>query len=155
MKGDVMQIDHNAPMTAKDSVLISADMNLVWQVLTDFDHWPEWQSAVSAASLEADLSVGAEFRWKAQGLNIQSEIRDLNPGQRIGWVGDSLGMQAIHIWDLEPHENGTLVNSQESLSGWLARLMKLFDRDFLQKSMVKSLQELQERVMQLNQEDTP
>lgn len=145
-----MQIDHNAPMTAQDSILINADPGIVWQVLTDFDHWPEWQSAVSAASLQGELTVGAEFRWKSQGLNIQSEIRELNPGQRIGWVGDSLGMRAIHIWDFEPNENGTLVTSHESMSGWLTRLLKLFDRNFLQKSMSKSLQELQGRVMQLS-----
>jgi hypothetical protein len=59
--------------------------------------------------------------------------------RQIGWMGISLGMSAIHNWMFEVQDDGTCVVTEESLSGWLARLMKLFDPQFLEKSLEASL----------------
>jgi uncharacterized protein YndB with AHSA1/START domain len=137
-----MHIDQHAPMTAHRETFIAAPVETVWAVVTDIDRWPEWQSDVTSAKLEGNLAVGATFRWKAKGLSINSTIQELEPGRRIGWTGDAIGMRAIHLWTFEPQEDGTQVITEESLSGWFPRILKLFDPTFLEKSLVGSLQVL-------------
>jgi hypothetical protein len=55
-------------------------------------------------------------------------------------------MHAIHIWKLEAQGDKTRVSTEESISGWFARLLKLSDRDYMQKSLSKSVDVLAKRV---------
>lgn len=143
-----MNIDQNAPMTARKDIFIASPLEKVWAVLTDINRWPEWQPDVSSAKLEGNLTVGTIFRWKAKGFSITSTIKELKLGQRIGWTGSSLGMKAAHIWILEQQGNGTRVIIEESLSGWFPRILKIFDPTFLEKSLDKLLQALKIRAEQ-------
>ena len=140
-----MKVDAHAPLTGRDEITIQAPPETVWSVLTDIAGWPQWQSGVSSAALDGELAVGTTFRWKANGLGITSTIQDLRPGRRIGWTGDSLGMRAIHLFALEPQDGVTRVTTEESLSGWLARILKFFDANYLDKSLASSLQALKTR----------
>jgi hypothetical protein len=51
-------------------------------------------------------------------------------------------MSAIHNWTFEPRGESTLAVTEESLSGWLTRLMLFFDPRFLEKSLEATLQRL-------------
>ena len=141
-----MKADRNAPMFAQGNVKVDAAVEEVWSTLTEVDGWPAWQSGVSSAQSEGPLAAGSSFEWKANGFRIQSTIQEIEPTRRIGWTGRALGMNAIHMWTLEPENGGTRVLSQESMSGWLIRLIGMFDREFLKKSLASSLQELKARV---------
>lgn len=141
-----MHIDHNAPLKAEKEILISAPLEKVWSVITDIDQWSEWQPDVTSSKLDGSLATGTKFYWKAKGLNITSTIQTLEPMQSIGWTGKSLGMQAIHIWVFEKHKDGTYVKTEESLSGWFPRILKVFDPNFLKKSLRSSLQVLKSHV---------
>lgn len=134
-----MIIDPNAPLKAHKEIVIQAPPDTVWNALTDIPQWPGWQPDVTAAKLEGDLSVGSVFHWKAKGLNITSVIREIESQNRIGWTGDSIGMQAVHLWKLEPLGNDTRVITEESLSGWFPRLLKIFVPSFLDDSLSGSL----------------
>ena len=137
-----MNIDYNAPLIAKKDILISASLEKVWSEITKIDRWFEWQPDVTSSKLNGELAVGVLFYWKAKGLNITSTIQVLEPMQSIGWTGKSLGMQAIHIWTFEARNEGIYVKTEESLSGWFPRVLKLFDPHFLEKSLLNSLQVL-------------
>ncbi len=137
-----MKIDENAPMTARKEILISAPVEKIWALETDINRWPEWQPGVSSAKLEGGVAVGSIFRWKGQGMNITSTLQEVDPPRRIGWTGKAMGMQAVHVWTFEPQGDNTRVVSEESWSGWFARLLKLFDRHMLDKSAEKSLRVL-------------
>ncbi|MEJ5202006.1 MAG: SRPBCC family protein [Anaerolineales bacterium] len=141
-----MNIDYNAPLHAEKDILISAPLEKVWSEITKIDQWPKWQPDVTAAKLDGELATGTMFYWKAKGLNITSTIRILEPMQSIGWTGKSLGMQAIHIWTFEKREDSVYVKTEESLSGWFPRILKLFDSKFLEKSLQNSLQVLKAHV---------
>jgi uncharacterized protein YndB with AHSA1/START domain len=134
-----MKIDTNAPLKARKEIVIQASPDEVWSTLTDISKWPGWQPDITSAILEGDLSVGTVFRWKAKGLNITSVIREIETQKRIGWTGDSLGMQAVHLWKLEPLENDTRVITEETLSGWFPRFLKFFTPNFLEDSLSGSL----------------
>jgi len=143
-----MNIDLTAPLTAHKEITIDAPLARVWKIQTDIENWPEWQPGVTSAKLEGELAVGTVFRWKAAGLNITSTIQVLEPQRQIGWTGNSLGMRAVHMWRFEPQGDSTHVITEESLSGWLARLLRLFSPEFLDNSMERSLQVLKKHVEQ-------
>lgn len=140
-----MHIDPKAPVQARDTILIHAPIEKAWAIQTDLEHWPSWQSDIQNVQLDGRLEAGTVFRWKAQGLTITSTLGVVEPPNRIGWTGRSIGMKAVHLWHFEPAPEGTQVTTEESLSGWLTRLMALFDKRFLQKSMAQSLARLKER----------
>jgi uncharacterized protein YndB with AHSA1/START domain len=71
-----MNIDRNAPMAARREIIIAAPVEKVWNVLTDIERWPEWQSDIVTVQLEGGLKVGTVFRWKAKGLAITSTLRE-------------------------------------------------------------------------------
>ncbi|WP_322793248.1 SRPBCC family protein [Bellilinea sp.] len=140
-----MEINKSAPAFARREMLIHAPVEVVWQVLTDFGNWPDWQPDITFAKLDGDLREGTTFHWKAQGLNITSRLHTVQPPLRIGWTGTATGMTAIHNWSIEARGNDTLVTTAESLSGWLTRLMLLFDKHFLEKSLEASLLRLKKQ----------
>lgn len=135
-----MDIDTCAPAFARREIVIHAPVEKVWQIQTDIENWSQWQPDIILAKLEGALTAGTTFRWKAKILNIVSTIHTVNPKQQIGWTGISLGMFAVHNWTFEARGETTRVITEESLSGWLTRLMKLVDSNFLEKSMEASLQ---------------
>lgn len=143
-----MNIDQNAPLSAQKEIVIVAPLERVWATLTEIERWPEWQPDVSSAKLEGNLAVGTIFQWKAKGLSITSTIQELEPRRRIGWTGRSMGMSAIHVWTLEPQDNGTRVITEESLSGWFPRILRIFAPNFLEKSLISSLQALKSQAEQ-------
>jgi uncharacterized protein YndB with AHSA1/START domain len=134
-----MKIDSNAPLSAKKEIEIIAPVEKVWALLTGIDDWPRWQPDVTRAGLRGDLTSGVDFEWNAKGVNITSTIKQIVPRQIIGWTGKSIGMKAIHLWKFEPKGGSTHVTTEESLSGWLPGLIRVFDPAFLDKSLTGSL----------------
>ncbi len=139
-----MHIDQSAPLVAHGSILINAKLDRVWRLQTNINYWSEWQPDVVAAQLQGKLAVGAVFHWRASGVNITSRIDELVPRQRVSWTGDSLGMHAIHNWEFEQRDDGILVRTEESISGWLAQIIGLFLPHYLDKALDQSLQTLRD-----------
>lgn len=135
-----MQLDQNSPLIARQEIDIDARPDQVWALLTDIPRWPAWQPDIESATLEGGLAPGSVFRWKAKGLSITSVIRELQQEALIGWTGDSPGMRAVHRWLFTATDGGVRVATEESLSGWLAHVIRLFDPHFLEKSLANSLQ---------------
>lgn len=144
-----MNIDKSSPAFARREVLIHAPVEKVWQIQTDIANWSQWQPDIAYARLDSDLKAGATFRWKAQGLNIASRLHTVEPPHRIGWTGVALGMSAIHNWTFEAQGDVTRVTTEESLSGWLTRLMVFFDPQFLEKSLEATLRRLKSKVEEM------
>lgn len=137
-----MVIDSTASLTAKKEMIINAPVERIWKIQSDINNWPKWQKDVSYARLQGRLAKGTVFKWKAMGMNITSELQEVNNNKEIGWSGKSIGMNAVHNWKFEKQGNKTKVITEESLSGWFPRIIKLFKPDFLEKSLLKSLQTL-------------
>lgn len=134
-----MKIDSKAPLTAKKQAIINAPISHVWQVQTDINNWPKWQKEVSHAKLQGKLAKGTIFTWKVMGMNITSELQEVIKNKSIGWSGKSIGMNAVHLWRFEKQGDKTKVTTEESLSGWFPRLIKVFQPNFLEKSLSKAL----------------
>jgi carbon monoxide dehydrogenase subunit G len=115
-------IDASAPVVGSSEIEIAATQDVAWEVLTAIEEWPSWNPDVRSASVEGPLSEGTAFRWKAGPGTITSQIADLERPRRISWIGKTLGIKAIHVHTLNPNNGGTLVRTEESYGGLIARL---------------------------------
>jgi hypothetical protein len=126
-----------APVSSKREIQVSALPEVVWEVLTDFGRWPEWNPEVKSMSFEGPLAPGSMFRWKAGPGTIVSTLEELDPPRYVRWRGRTMSIAAMHEWRLEQRDGGTHVETVESFSGFIARLL----RRSLQKQLDGALEE--------------
>lgn len=132
-----MAVNKQAPVVGASETEIAADPELVWEVLTAIDRWPSWNPQVKSMDLQGAVAEGSQFRWKAGPGTITSTIRRVDPPRLIAWTGKTLGIDAIHEYRLEPRDGQTLVQTEESYEGLVARLF----RGPLQKTLDSALAE--------------
>jgi uncharacterized protein YndB with AHSA1/START domain len=130
-----MEINPQAPLIARKEIFIQASPEIVWDVQTDVNAWKDWQPDISKSQLIGPLAVNSVFKWRSGGFVVTSTIQEVVPQQRIAWTGRALGSKAMHIWIIKPEKNGTLVNTEESMEGWLISLLKPLMPGFLNKSL--------------------
>jgi hypothetical protein len=104
---------------ARREVFVGARPEPVWRVHIDIDAWSRWHPAIATADVEGPIAVGTVFRWKAGGLSITSTIQDVEAARHIAWTGEAIGTRASHRWTLTPRDGGTLVETEETMEGWL------------------------------------
>jgi len=102
---------------------IAAKPGRVWGLLSDIDRWPTWNALVQSAVLSGPLHPGSIFKWKSKGITIVSTLQEVTPNERLAWSGKALGTDAIHVWELEPTDQGVILRTEESFGGWLPWLM--------------------------------
>ena len=112
-----MEINEDAPVITRDEILIEAPIETIWEIQTNIADWPSWQPDVDAAQTEGPLDVGSVFRWQTAGLDITSTVEEIDAPRRIGWGGPAQGIVAVHVWTLEPQDEGVLVHTEESWEG--------------------------------------
>ena len=137
-----MDINRKAPAIGSAEALIQAPLDIVWAVLTNLAEWSRWNQDVEYLDMEGPLAPGTEFRWKAGGAAITSELQEVEPKGRIVWTGKILGIRAIHVWTFEEQEDSVLVRTEESFEGVLARLFAGSLRRMLATSLAKGLEAL-------------
>jgi uncharacterized protein YndB with AHSA1/START domain len=140
-----MEINQQAPLVARKEIFIQAQPQVVWKIHTDINSWSQWQPSITLSKLEGSLIVGAVFQWKSGGLTINSTVQVVEPNERIGWTGKAIGTQAKHIWTLKPHKDGTLLTTEESMDGWLIKVLKVVMPKFLEESLDIWLQSLKKQ----------
>lgn len=124
----------DAPVKSKREVEITAPPEVVWEVLTGFEQWPDWNPDVRSMSFAGPVAPGSEFRWKAGPGTIVSTLEEVDRPRYIRWRGRTMSIKAMHEWRFEPSNGGTRVETEESFSGLLARLF----RGSLQKTLDRS-----------------
>lgn len=120
--GDI-EAERDAPAFGELTALIHAPIETVWDTLTDLQSWPTWNKSVSEMDALGALAEGTHFHWTANGMKIKSCIESLDAPRRIVWSGHTLGVSAIHSWQLAPEGEATRVHTEESFRGMAARLL--------------------------------
>lgn len=73
----------------RTEIQISAPIDQVWQVLTDFDHWKDWNPMVNQVS--GNASVGSMLNITMRGpdgkdaMKYQPTILETNPPRYLRW----------------------------------------------------------------------
>jgi len=132
----------DAPVGSRHEIEIAAPPELVWDVLTDFDRWPQWNPEVKSMSVDGPLAPGSVFRWKAGPGTIVSTLEQVDRPRYVRWRGRTMSIAAIHEWRLEPRDGGTHVETEETFSGLLARLLRRLLQKQLDRALVEGLEHL-------------
>ena len=96
-----MDINQNAPVIAHEQLHIAADVQTVWDVLSDIEQWPRWNKAVRSVSVHGPVASGTSFDWKAGPGTIKSSIAEVDAPNRIVWTGVTFGTRAVDAFSFE------------------------------------------------------
>jgi uncharacterized membrane protein len=146
-------------MFAEDSAEIEAPPQLVWDVFTDVEHWPEWTSSVtSLVGLDGStLAVCRRFAIKQPGMSkLVWTVTEIEPGASWNWVHRSPGVlvSARHDVIAQPGAR-TLVRQQLDLCGVLGALVGRLMIKKTKRFLEIEAQGLKARSEQLSRADGP
>ena len=128
-------------MMTEDSIQIDAPAQLVWEVFSDVEHWPEWTASVTSLVGHdgTNLAVGKRFSIKQPGMSkLNWKVTEIDPGSSWTWVQRSPGVRVSARHWVIPQPNGrTLVRQQLDQHGvvgaLVGRLMVKKTRRFLEQ----------------------
>ena len=127
-------------MITEDSVEIDATAQLVWEVFSDVERWPEWTASVtSLIGLDGPaLAIGRRFAIKQPGMQkLVWRATEIDPGSSWTWVQRSPGVLVSARHDVIARPGGrTLVRQQLDqrgvLGAFVGRLMVKKTKRFLE-----------------------
>ena len=124
------------------SIEIPAPPAVVWDVLTDFEAYPRWNTLLAVTG---DVAVGERLavRLSMPGLptvGFAPEITAVDPERALRWHSSLFGVSADHAFLLEPTDEGTRFRQQEQFGGPVAaplvgRLERRIRRGFEQMNV--------------------
>ena len=112
------KINEDASIRDRQSVIINASVDRVWEVLTDVNRWPEWYPEIKSASCDK-VEMGATFDWALKSTHLHSSFQLVNKPTQLAWTGKSKMVKAIHVWNLEAADDQTIVTVEKSIEGFL------------------------------------
>ena len=121
--------NHEAPAIAEADMFIDAPIQVVWDILSDFERWPTWNKSVSRMRVDGPVKVGTTFEWLADHWRITSRLEEVDPPRRIAWSGETLAIRAMHIWDLAEEGQGTRVHTVGILRGLGSEAVSRFRKE--------------------------
>ena len=130
-----MEIDKTAPAIAEGQIQIDAPPEVVFEILSDLSGWPSWNSDIRSISVSGPVQPATRFRWRAGGATMSSMLKVVTPSSEIGWTGKAMGINAVHVFQLEGRNGGTLARSQESFRGFIPSVLKSYSRKILQRGI--------------------
>ena len=116
----------------KTTIRIHADKDSIWQILTDFDRYPEWNPFIN--ELSGEVKVGNQIMVKLQGMTFKPLVLAFTKNKEFRWLGHLLfkglfdGEHKFYLTDMG--DGTTLFEQSESFKGILVRLFaKRLDKD--------------------------
>ena len=108
---------------------ISAPIEQVWRVLTDFDHWKDWNPMVNQASGTA--SVPSKLKLTMRGLDSKDAMKyepivvEVDPPKYLRWRATMMSgfmFTNDRVFELKEKNGGTEVINREEFSGLMVPL---------------------------------
>ena len=95
-------------------IQISAPIDQVWQVLTDFDHWKDWNPMVNqasgSASVRAKLNITMRGPDSKVAIKYQPTVLEVNPPKDFRWrakMMSGLILTNDRVFELKEKNGGT------------------------------------------------
>lgn len=116
----------NRPVWVSNEMDIPAPIETVWAWLIRATLWPTWYPNSANVVIDGgakDLSLGARFHWRTFRVNLESEVTEFVPPERIAWHAKAgAGLDAYHAFLLVRTAAGTHVLTEETQDGFVAKL---------------------------------
>jgi uncharacterized membrane protein len=145
-------------MNYTNDVEIGAPADLVWEVFTDVERWPEWTpSVVEARPLDGPaIAVGARFAIKQPRQPVLVwRVTEVTPGAAWVWRSRSPGVEAIAVHEVVPAgPDRTIVRQRLEQRGALAAMSNLAMRRRVRRYLALEAAGLRDRVEALHRSGT-
>ncbi len=109
---------------------INAAPEAVWDILTDLDHYADWNPFIVSGHGKVDVGERLTNRMQppeGKPMTFKPSVTVAEPNQVFEWLGH-LGLPGIfdgrHRFELEPTASGTRLVQSEQFSGVLVRFMR-------------------------------
>jgi uncharacterized membrane protein len=146
-------------MFNEDSVEIDAPPQLVWDVFSDVERWPEWTASVTSLVGRDGpaLAVGRRFAIKQPGMQkLVWKVTEIDPGSSWTWVQRTPGVLVIARHNVSAQPGGrTLVRQQLDQRGVLGALVGRLMVKKTKRFLELEAQGLKARSEQLSRADGP
>ena len=103
---------------------IAAPASVVWDVLTDFSGFHEWNPMVTSADGSASEGTTATLRYRSSvgvPLHFRVLITRSRAGRELRWVGSRMGISGEHYFQLNTDGAATHLVHGEVFRGLLAK----------------------------------
>jgi hypothetical protein len=119
-------------MLIREEIEIAAPTPVVWAVFSALEQWDEWNTACQGCHLieGEEMAAGACFSFVVRPftlpIKVKPRITECQPGKKVVWEGERLGIHAVHTWTFRETKGKVILTSHEKFSGpliWLARLI--------------------------------
>jgi hypothetical protein len=136
----------------RTDIVIDAEPEVVWSILTDFTAYPDWNPFIRRISGELKAGSRLEVELGPPGrraMTIRPTVREVQPGRGLRWLGQ-LGRPGIfdgeHSFQIEPlgSQQVRFLHS-ERFSGVLASLVMSFIGKLTKQGFEAMNQALKER----------
>jgi hypothetical protein len=115
----------------RTTLFIAAPPERVWQVLTDFRTWPEWNPTIPRIRGEVRVGATVRFRVRVEAMRefgLAAKIVRCEPNRELAWRGSAPLVPALawgeHYYRLEASGEGTLFTHGEDYGGLLRLVMR-------------------------------
>lgn len=110
------------------SIAIAASQQRVWDILTDFAAYPEWNPFMT--SVTGSLNVGGKLNVRIQppggkAMTFKPTLKVVKPHQELRWLGRLIvpGLfDGEHYFRLSPNQGGTMLNHGENFGGLIVKI---------------------------------
>jgi hypothetical protein len=117
-----------APVHVVNAITIRASPETVWKVLIRAVDWHGFYANASKVVIEgggADLSDEARFTWRTFGVDLETQVQEFEPFERIAWLARGSLIEAYHAWLIVPTPGGCRVITEETQHGIAAHAGRL------------------------------
>lgn len=113
-----------------NKIEINASPEQVWQLLIEAKQWIHWYDGIQNIKFEdsTQLNLAKDTRvfWNSMGQSLNNTVVEFVPNERLAWSFYEPRIQGHHAWLIIPTETGCIVITDESQTGRLAKLQKIF-----------------------------
>jgi hypothetical protein len=118
-------------MLIREEIEIAAPMYVVWAVFSALEEWDDWNRACQSCHLTEgeEMATGTCFSFEVRPftlpIKVKPRITECQPGQKVVWEGERLGVHAVHTWTFRETNGRVTLISHEEFSGPLILLARL------------------------------
>jgi uncharacterized protein YndB with AHSA1/START domain len=112
------RINENASIRDRQSIIINAPVERVWEILTQISNWPQWNKEIKSTNC-SDVRIGVEFEWHIHHSHFISKLQAVDKPNLFSWTGKSKLTKSIFVWNLDASDDQTIVTVEESVEGFI------------------------------------
>jgi hypothetical protein len=105
---------------------IEAPAEKLWQVLTDFERFPEWNPfirQISGLPKEGEKLMVHLKPINSKEMTFKPKVLKSIPNQEFRWLGKIPGFHGEHVFEIKPNKKGVKFVQREVFTGFLVPLL--------------------------------